>query len=68
MTVKTKIGNIIPLARVWLSKRELKEYLDCSDEWIEKFIYPNLHCYAVGNKKFFAVAEVDKFIKNARVT
>lgn len=68
MAVRTQIGNVVPLTRVWISKREVKEYLDVSDEWIEKYIYPELHCYAIGSKKFFALADVDRFIKKAKIT
>jgi len=65
--IKNK-GNVIPVDRVWLSKREVREYLDVGDEWIEKYLYGEIHVYSVGKYVFFKLSEVNRFMEKSRIT
>jgi len=68
MEMKKQIGQIVPTVKVWLSKREVREYLDVSDEWIEKYLYADIHTYAIGKRIFFKQAEVDRYIEKNRIS
>lgn len=50
-----------------MSKREIREYLDVSDDWIDSQMMGNVPFSRVGNKCFFKVQDVNRFIERNRV-
>lgn len=61
------IGEVISVKKVWLSKKEVREYLDVSDEWIKKYLYANINSYNVGKKIYFKISDIDKFMEKRRI-
>jgi len=58
---------VTPVKKVWLAKKEVKTYLGVSDEWIDKYLYANIHVYNVGRKIFFRQDEIDAYIEKNKV-
>lgn len=59
-----------PVQKKWLSSREACRYLDCSDEYL-KFLRDNaLIGFSQpegGNKRWYDIASIDKFLQKNRV-
>lgn len=61
-------GQVVATQKIWLSRREVRHYLDVSDEWIAKYLYGECHVYHAGNKMFFKQTEIDRYIERNRIT
>lgn len=64
--VSINTATVLPIQKQWLSKREVKNYLDVSDEWIEEYLYVDLNPVAVGRKYFFNLSELNKWMEKHR--
>ena len=59
------IGKVEPVRRVWLEKKEAREYLGgCSDEWLDKLMKEEMVTVAViGRKAFYEVASMERLMQ-----
>lgn len=64
--ISINMATVLPIQKQWLSKREVKSYLDVSDEWIEEYLYVDLNPVAVGRKYFFNLSELNKWMEKHR--
>lgn len=63
-----KTAMVVPVEKTYLSTAELKKYLDCSDEFVEKLRNEaKLSFFRMGNKIWYLKNEVDKIIQKHRV-
>ena len=63
-----KTAMVVPVEKTYLSTAELKKYLDCSDEFVEKLRNEaKLSFFRMGNKIWYLKNEVDKIILKHKV-
>lgn len=63
-----RIGKIEPVPKIWLSAKEAKAYLDCSDEYLKKLRDKALISFAhAENKFYYNVESINKFLTKNRV-
>ncbi len=58
------IGKINPVEKVWLSSREVRAYLDCSDDYLQKLRdEASISFSRIGNKYWYDLRSIDLLIR-----
>lgn len=63
-----KTGKVEIVPKIWLSAREAKAYLDCSDEYLKKLRDNALIIFShAENKFYYKVDSINQFLNKNRV-
>lgn len=63
-----KTGRIKEVEKVWLSSREVKAYLDCSDDYVQKLRdEARISFSRIGNKYWYDLRSIDLLIRKNKV-
>lgn len=66
--MKKQIGKVQPVHKTWLSAREAKAYLDCSDDFLQSLRdQAKISFSVVGRKFYYDVRSLEKLILKNRV-
>lgn len=66
--MKKQIGKVVPVQKVWLSSREARAYLDCSDDFLQKLRDEALISFSrIGNKFLYNLQSIDRLIIKNKV-
>lgn len=67
-SIVKKVGKVEIVPKIWLSAREAKAYLDCSDEYLKKLRDNALVIFShAENKFYYQVDSINKFLTKNRV-
>lgn len=62
--MKKIVGKVQPVQKVWLSSREARAYLDCSEDFLQTLRDEAALSYSVvGRKFFYELRSLEKLIK-----
>ena len=62
--MKKYTGRIKEVEKVWLSSREVRAYLDCSDDYLQKLRdEANISFSRIGNKYWYDLRSIDLLIR-----
>lgn len=64
--MRKRLGKVEPVQKMWLSAREAKAYLDCSDDFLQKLRdEAQLSFSKIGGKYFYELKSIERLlIKN----
>lgn len=63
-----KQGKIEPINKTWLSAREVKAYLDCSDDFLQMLRNDAAISFSrIGGKYFYNLASIERLMVKNRV-
>lgn len=65
---KMKQGKIEPIRKIWLSAREAKAYLDCSDDFLQMLRdEAKISFSRVGGKYFYNLESIERLILKNKI-
>lgn len=63
-----KQGKVEPISKTWLSARETKAYLDCSDDFLQMLRNDAAISFSrIGGKYFYNLASIERLMVKNRV-
>lgn len=66
--MKTQHGKVKEVEKTWLSAREAKAYLDCSDDFLQTLRDEAAISFSrIGGKYFYNLASIEKLILKNKV-
>lgn len=65
---KMKHGKIEPIRKIWLSAREAKAYLDCSDDFLQMLRdEAKISFSRIGGKYFYNLESIERLILKNKI-
>lgn len=66
--MKKQIGKVVPVQKIWLSSREARSFLDCSENFLQKLRdEAQISFSVVGRKYYYDLRSLERLIVKNRV-